>query len=94
MKKLTMTILAGLLALPLAASASTFQPTQTPGPYRSRIAHPHNDWLSAQRALKAAKLFLAKAANDSAGQRTKAQVAVEQALAAVNSAVKAQGLQQ
>lgn len=88
MKKMPALIFALALAAPLVA----IQPTPTPGPWRTRVPLRHNDWLSSQRALEAAKLFLAKAPNDSAGYRAKAQVAVDEALAAVDAVVKEQGL--
>ncbi len=90
MKKALAFILALALAAPVAAS--TVQATPTPGPWRTRVPLRHNDWLSARRALDAAKLFLAKAPNDSNGERAKAQMAVDQALAAVNAAVTELGL--
>jgi hypothetical protein len=80
------------LASPLAATNPTVVASATPGSYRTRIARPHNDLLSALRALSAAKRFLAKAANDPSGHRSKAQEALETALAEVNADVKESGI--
>jgi hypothetical protein len=53
--------------------------------------HPHNDLLSAQSALSAAKKFLARVPNDASGNRSKAQAALEAAIGAVNAEVKESG---
>src|ERR1700677_2003023 len=81
-------LLLAALAAPLAVNGTTLAPTETPGSGRMRIVRPHNDLLSAQRALSAAKMFLAKAANDPSGHRSKAQEALETALGEVNADIK------
>jgi hypothetical protein len=91
-KTFTRALLVAALASPLAAANPTTSPT--PSPTRARIARPHNDLLSALRALSAAKRFLAKAANDPSGHRSKAQEALETALTEVNADVKESGLSQ
>ena len=83
-----------LLAAALAASTPVVpatRPTMTAGAARARAARPHNDLASAQRALNAAKMFLAKSTNDANGHRAKAQQAVETALAELKAALTPAG---
>ena len=92
MKKLILrTLLLALFAAPLIADAPTpvprTRPTMTAGAAKARAARPHDDLASAQRALNAAKMFLAKSTNDAGGHRAKAQQAVETALAELKAAL-------
>jgi len=77
--KLTL-ILVLLAAVPLSADS-----IPTAQPAHKLRTHPHSVLASAQRALSAAKMFLAKAPQDPAGQTAKAQQAVETALTAVSA---------
>lgn len=71
-------------AVPLSAATSTLSaPVSATTPARRLRTHPHSALVSAQRALNAAQMFLAKAPQDPAGNRAKAQEAVETALNAV-----------
>jgi hypothetical protein len=73
-----------LAAVPLSAATLTPPaPASATTPARRLRIHPHNVLVSAQRALNAAQMFLAKAPEDSAGDRAKAQEAVETALKAL-----------
>lgn len=72
-----------------AANPNLQVPTATPvnSGSHAHVVRPHNDLANALRALTAAKMFLAKAPNDSAGNRLKAQQAVDAAIAEVRTAL-------
>ena len=88
MKKMTLQAMTlTLLAGSLGATTPLVLPTRTAGSARAIAARPHNDLASAQRALNAAKMFLAKSTNDAGGHRVKAQQAVDTALAELKAAL-------
>ena len=83
-----------MVAIGGRATGPSAAPSATPFPARLGIVRPHNDLLSARRALEAAKAFLAKSPADPAGHRAKAQQALESVLTEVNAAVAEEGLGQ
>lgn len=93
MKRAFLFVFLSLCAVPLAAVNPT--PTPRPGGRRGTthaLRNPtRNTLLSAQRALFAAKVFLAKSPDDPAGHRSKAQAEVESALQAVTAQLEAAG---